>query len=235
MAARCPAGERVSLPEQRQGGFTYIGLLAMVVIIGLMLTMASRVWSTTEQRERETQLLFIGHAYRAAIASYFATGHHYPESLQELLQDDRFPVPKRHLRRLYADPMTGKADWTLVLTPDGQGVMGIASSSRATPIKLDGFTQFDDAFKNSDCYCSWRFVYYANRYNRSIPLPGTDGANGQDTKSSGSLGTFKPGSINALPASGATLSPRGGGLSGPSNNELQQNGSVVTESASDPN
>ncbi|TLZ14592.1 MAG: type II secretion system protein, partial [Gammaproteobacteria bacterium] len=57
-------------PSTRQAGFTYLGLLAAVVLMGLLLTMASRVWSLTEQRERETQLLFIGHAYRMAIASY---------------------------------------------------------------------------------------------------------------------------------------------------------------------
>ena len=62
-------------PFGPQRGFTYVGLLFAVVIMGLMLTVVSRVWSTTEQRERETQLLFVGHAYRMAIASYFATGH----------------------------------------------------------------------------------------------------------------------------------------------------------------
>ena len=77
MAAHWPGGEPM-LPHGRQGGFTYIGLLALIVFIGLMLTMASHVWSTTAQRERETQLLFIGHAYRMAIASYFASAHRYP-------------------------------------------------------------------------------------------------------------------------------------------------------------
>jgi len=55
-----------------QAGFTYIGLLIAVVIMGLMLTVAGRVWSVTEQRERETQLLFAGDAIRMAIAGYFA-------------------------------------------------------------------------------------------------------------------------------------------------------------------
>ena len=122
-------------PLSAQRGFTYLGLLVAVAILGLMLTMVSRVWSTTEQRERETQLLFVGHAYRLAIASFYANGHRFPSTLDELLQDDRFPVPKHHLRRLYPDPMTGHADWTPVLTADGQGIMGIGSSSRAAPIK----------------------------------------------------------------------------------------------------
>jgi type II secretory pathway pseudopilin PulG len=156
----------------RQRGFTYLGLLIAVTIMGLMLTVVSRVWSTTEQRERETQLLFIGAAYRMAISSYYASGHRFPAALQDLLIDERFPVPTRHLRRLYPDPMTGAADWTLIATPDGTGIMGVASSSRRAPIKRDRFDLIDEAFKGADCYCSWRFVYYPNRFSRwSVPAP----------------------------------------------------------------
>src|SRR5215469_7562034 len=118
-----------------QRGYTYIGLLVSVVLLGMMLTMVARVWSTTEQRERETQLLWIGHAYRMAISSYYSMGHQYPLTLDVLLTDDRFPVPKHHLRQLYADPMTGKSDWTMIMTPSGEGIMGVASSSQSQPIK----------------------------------------------------------------------------------------------------
>jgi type II secretory pathway pseudopilin PulG len=153
--------------QKREGGFTYIGLLMVVVVMGLMLTVAGRVWSTTEQRERETQLLWVGHQYRLAIASYFAHGHQYPATLQQLLLDDRQPVPLHHLRKLYFDPMTGQPDWTLVMTPSGAGIMGVASSSQRTPIKRQGFDIVDDSFKDMDCYCAWRFNYYPNRFGRS--------------------------------------------------------------------
>jgi type II secretory pathway pseudopilin PulG len=151
-----------------QRGFTYIGLLVVVMLMGLMLTVVSRVWTTTERRERETELLFVGHAYRMAIASYFASGHHFPAALQDLLQDERSPIPKHHLRRLYPDPMTGRVDWSLVLTPNGDGIMGVVSSSNLVPIKRDGFEPIDAPFKDTDCYCSWLFVYYANRWNRPL-------------------------------------------------------------------
>jgi type II secretory pathway pseudopilin PulG len=190
----------------RQRGFTYIGLLVAVVLMGLMLTLVARVWSTTEQREREIQLLYIGHAYRIAISSYFSLGHQYPTTLQDLLTDERFPVPKHHLRRLYADPMTGHADWSLILTPSGQGVMGVASSSQAKPIKLDGFELIDQAFKGADCYCSWQFIYYANRWNRSA------GTGGAPTNSPGSPGTFQPGRLETLPSGqpGSLVNPSPG-------------------------
>ena len=149
-----------------QGGFTYVGILFAVVIMGLMLTVAARVWAVTEQRERETQLLFVGDEFRRAIAAYYVSGHQYPLSLQLLLADDRSPVPKRYLRRMYPDPMTGAADWTLIYATDGVGIMGVASRSKLTPLKRAGFALADAAFQDTDCYCSWRFVYapQAQRY-----------------------------------------------------------------------
>jgi type II secretory pathway pseudopilin PulG len=161
---------RASAP--RQQGFTYLGLLFAVVIMGLMLTVVARVWRTTVQREREAQLLWVGHAYRMAISSYFALGHRYPATLEDLLTDERFPVPKHHLRRLYPDPMTGKADWTLLLTPNQSGIQGVASSSQAPPIKRDGFDLLDTAFKDAECYCLWKFLYIANRWGTGVGLPG---------------------------------------------------------------
>jgi hypothetical protein len=99
-----------------------------------------------------------------AIASYFAFGHRYPASLQNLLTDERFPVPRHHLRRLYPDPMTGRADWTLVLTPDQSGIQGVASSSQASPIKRGGFALIDSSFKDVDCYCQWKFIFLPYRW-----------------------------------------------------------------------
>jgi type II secretory pathway pseudopilin PulG len=162
----------MGVPRSLQAGFTYIGLLVAVVILGLMLTAASRVWSLTEQRERETQLLFIGDEFRAAIARYFAFGHRYPQSLQELLDDQRSPVPRRYLRRLYRDPMMGDTDWTLVPAPGG-GIMGVASKSKQAPIKRAGFSLVDFAFKGADCYCLWQFVYQPRFLPGGAPMPAT--------------------------------------------------------------
>src|SRR5712671_4153422 len=77
-----PRGER---PRRRAGGFTYVGLLALVVLIGLMLAAAGEVASTAAQRERETQLLWVGREYRAAIGRYWRNKRGYPKTLEELL------------------------------------------------------------------------------------------------------------------------------------------------------
>jgi type II secretory pathway pseudopilin PulG len=157
-------------PAALQRGFTYLGLLFAVMVIGLMLTVAARVYRTTVQREREAQLLWVGHAYRMAISAYFAAGHHYPATLHDLLIDDRYPVPKHYLRQLYPDPMTGHADWTLILTPDQSGIQGVASTSQATPIKRDRFDLIDSTFKDSDCYCQWKFIFSPYRWMPGVGM-----------------------------------------------------------------
>ena len=188
-----------------QCGYTYIGLLVIVVILGLMLTVVSRVWTMTVQREREAQLLWIGDAYRMAISSYVSTGGQYPLTLELLLADDRFPVPKRHLRQLYADPMTGKPDWTLIQNPGG-GIMGVASSSKAAPIKRKGFELIDAAFADTDCYCAWQFIYMPRRF-RGAPLPSGVNLPPGAVPGPTNPGLFNPGPFNP----GANTSPSGGG------------------------
>jgi type II secretory pathway pseudopilin PulG len=165
-------GSRMNARHALQGGFTYIGLLIAVAIMGLLLTIVSRIWTVTAQRERETELLFAGDAIRMAIAGYFASGHQYPLSLELLLADDRSPVPKRYLRRLYPDPITGSPDWTLIRAPDGVGIMGVASSSRLAPLKRRNFPLIDAAFEDSDCYCAWQFVYVPRRFSYKKPASG---------------------------------------------------------------
>jgi hypothetical protein len=71
--------------------------------------------------------------------------------------DPRFPQVRRHLRRLYADPITGTADWKLIMAPDG-GIMGVASRSKRVPIKQKGFEPIDSSFEDAKCYCNWQFI-----------------------------------------------------------------------------
>lgn len=160
--------------RNQQAGFTYLGLLAAVALMGLLLSMAARVWAITAQREREEQLLFAGDAIRLAISSYYAHGHRYPSTLKDLLGDDRSPVPLRHLRRLYLDPMTNSTDWQLVLSPQGGAIMGVYSASQLEPIKRKNFSEIDKTFTDSDCYCKWKFVYQPSFRRWTSPLaPGT--------------------------------------------------------------
>jgi type II secretory pathway pseudopilin PulG len=162
-------------------GFTYLGLLIAVVILGVALSAAGTVWRTQAQREREQELLFIGREFRAAIAAYSRAtvngASQFPQDINDLLEDKRWPQPRHYLRRLYADPMTGAQDWT-ILRADSPGIagltgiVGIASSSKAVPLKQAGFATGEEAFAGAACYCDWKFAYVpriARRRHNPVP------------------------------------------------------------------
>jgi type II secretory pathway pseudopilin PulG len=158
-------------------GFTYIGLLIAVVVMGVAMSAVGTVWRTHAQHEREQELLFIGHEFQRAIAAYYRAGggglSQFPQDLNDLLEDKRGPEPKHYLRKLYVDPMTGAQDWTILRT-DMLGITGIASSSQAAPQKKDGFAAGEEAFKDATCYCDWKFVYVprsARRRAASVSSP----------------------------------------------------------------
>jgi type II secretory pathway pseudopilin PulG len=172
MALRSIPGEAMN-SRRRAGGFTYLGLMAAIVILGILLTMAGRVWSFSEQRDKEAQLLWAGDQYRLAIGRYYTFVHRYPLSLQNLLLDDTSPVARRFLRQLYRDPITGEANWDLILDPNGGGIMGVASKSNLVPIKHRNFPDIDVGFADRDCYCDWKFVYIpVNRFYHRYTAPG---------------------------------------------------------------
>ncbi|HEV3007641.1 MAG TPA: type II secretion system protein [Burkholderiales bacterium] len=142
----------------KQNGFTYLGILIFVAVSGAALAAFGELASHAGQREKEAELLFRGNAVQAAIASYYKKEQRYPQSLEQLLEDKRFPMPVRHLRRLYTDPMTGAADWALVEAPGG-GVMGVHSRSDAAPIKTGNFRLQNEGFETAERYTDWKFIH----------------------------------------------------------------------------
>lgn len=118
----------------KQRGFTYLGMLFFVAITSAALAMLGQHWSTAAQRERERELEFRGREIVRAIESYLAASPTqppvYPRTFEDLLVDRRGTKPRHHLRRLYADPFTGKPDWVLLPAPtDPRGYVGVRSRS----------------------------------------------------------------------------------------------------------
>lgn len=142
----------------RNAGFTYLGLLFAIAILGITLATVGVVWSTQIRRDKEVELLFAGDQIRMAIGRYRTSGGQYPQALIDLLDDKHSAVPRRFLRRIFLDPMTNSADWELVLAPEG-GIMGVASRSPGKPIKVAGFSAADASFEKAECYCDWKFIY----------------------------------------------------------------------------
>lgn len=146
----------------REAGFSFLWVLFLVAFIGLGLTVAVEIDSTAVQREREKELLSIGRQFRMAIGRHYETQspsgkREYPASLEDLLQDNRLPGIRRHLRRVFVDPMTGKAEWGLVKV-EGR-IVGVHSLSNKMPIKQDGFEAEDINFRGKQRYAEWTFVY----------------------------------------------------------------------------
>jgi type II secretory pathway pseudopilin PulG len=159
MASGKTRGERRGA-RPRERGIVYMGVLVLIAVLGFGIMEAASVWSTTLRRQQEAELLFVGAQYRDAIAHYYqsAEGSRYPDSLEALLEDKRVPYTLRHLRRLYPDPLTGKADWELVKSPEG-GIMGVYSKAPGKPLKQGGFDTADQEFAAKSSYEDWQFVY----------------------------------------------------------------------------
>ena len=101
-----------------ENGFVYLWALFAVALAGIVMAGTGQVWQAKSQREKEAELLYIGEEFRKAIMSYYNTGtKQYPESLEDLLQDKRTPAMKRHLRKIYTDPVMNVAEWGIVEEP----------------------------------------------------------------------------------------------------------------------
>jgi len=149
------------VPGFLQRGFTYLGMLLIVALMGTGLVAFGELYSHAALREKERELLFVGEQFRDAIASYYNKSPGakvYPKKLEDLLEDNRFPMPQRHLRRVYRDPMTGAKEWGLVEAPGG-GFMGVHSLSEETPIKSGNFSAKRQDFEGAEHYTKWMFTY----------------------------------------------------------------------------
>ena len=167
-------------------GFIYIWALFSVALLGLVLAGVGQVWQTKAQREKEKELLFAGDQFRKAITSYYNSAgdgmQQLPKSLEDLLLDRRSSVPKRHLRRIFPDPMTNSYEWGLVkdsalkdpasedpaseqaedsgfLSKKETRITGIYSLSKKIPLKRKNFPKDYSDFSKANSYQDWKFIY----------------------------------------------------------------------------
>jgi type II secretory pathway pseudopilin PulG len=138
-------------------GLVLLALLIALMLISIVMEGALDFWALQRQRQLEEDLLFVGNQYRQAIQSYYLVGRSLPASIDDLLEDKRFPVPLHHLRRAYPDPVTGKNDWKFMV--EGGRIYGIHSSSTAETIKRANFPRRYAEFANVKTYAEWQFFY----------------------------------------------------------------------------
>ncbi|NQW94816.1 MAG: type II secretion system protein [Polaromonas sp.] len=147
--------------DAAQGGYTYVGLLIFVAVFGLISADSLRVGVTAQRRVAEQELLERGLALTRALESYSQATpggqSSYPQEISDLLRDPRYQKKVvRHLRRIDVDPITGRAEWGVVMTPDKRWIIGFHSLSDQKARRRDFPAPFDD-FSDKPFYRDWVF------------------------------------------------------------------------------
>jgi type II secretory pathway pseudopilin PulG len=156
-------------------GVVLMGLVVLLALGGLAAVQFAESAATARQRERETQLLWVGQQFRQALESYYRAtpgpAKHLPVTMDELLRDTRFPNPVRHLRRLYVDPLQPEVPWGIVKR--GNQIIGVYSQSDTAPLRRSGFGSGLESFEGATQYSAWRFMFVPRTAAApATPVPG---------------------------------------------------------------
>ena len=160
---------------ERQRGFAYLFLLFVLFLLSLSALAVASLQHYARIRSDEAELLRIGAEYRGALAAYRDAhpSRAYPAALEDLLLDERLGDGKRHMRKIYVDPVTRSREWGLV-REEGR-IVGVHSLSERRPFKVAGFDPEDSAFEGAGRYADWVF-----RPELEVaPLHGLQGAAGR--------------------------------------------------------
>ena len=151
---------RSARTRTRQRGYTYLLVLFLVAGIGAIMAGVGQTWQARAQREKEAELIAIGVEIARALRRYHdaspEAAQTWPASLEVLVEDRRFPEPQRHLRRIYRDPLTSKAEWGI--ERDDTGITGIYSLSEKKPFKRYALPpELGEAAASAEGYRQWVF------------------------------------------------------------------------------
>jgi type II secretory pathway pseudopilin PulG len=144
----------------RQRGYILVVTMFMAFMVAVLLIALARWWQAEARREKERELLWVGSQFRAALAGYAAASPAgatpRPPDLAALLRDDRDGTLRRHLRRIYIDPMTASDAWGIVTAEDGS-VLAVHSRFSGRPLAPDGASPRFRMFEGTTLYSQWRF------------------------------------------------------------------------------
>lgn len=134
--------------------------MVLIAVVGMISAGAVSVGHRVSRQHAENELLAIGAEYRAALISYGAgapaAAMAGPAELQDLLRDPRVPGVRRHLRKIYADPLTGQTQWGLLRASNGR-IIGIRSLALGAPSKQADFGDQFPGFEGATSYSQWVF------------------------------------------------------------------------------
>ncbi|WP_426193628.1 type II secretion system protein [Massilia sp. DWR3-1-1] len=188
----------------RQGGFTYLGMIILVTVLGLVGAATLKIDALLRRAAAEQELLYVGTAFAEALTSYAAATPAgqptQPPTLQDLLKDTRSPAIRRHLRKIFIDPITGSTDWGIVWLGDQKGIVAVYSKSPLQPLKIANFDARLLGFDNRQHISDWHFV-------ASGPAPSVPQSGQRAPASSASLFPAVAGTAPVAPEPGAAPAP----------------------------
>ncbi len=121
-----------NLKAGRSAGFTLLEMMIVMIIMGVLMSIALPIYTTSLVRSREAVLRQDLFTLRSLISQYTLDKQKAPQSLDDLVQGG-------YLKIIPKDPMTNEANWEVVqedilLTVDQQdpGISDVHSASSAT-------------------------------------------------------------------------------------------------------
>ena len=123
---------RSRLKNRRSAGFTLLEMMIVMVIMGILISIAIPIYSQSVVRAREAVLHNDLFELRKLIYQYTVDKQKAPQSLDDL-------VSGGYIKQIPKDPMTNEANWNVdqedvMLTVDQQdpGINDVHSASSAT-------------------------------------------------------------------------------------------------------
>jgi len=147
---------------RRAGGYALLTVLLLATLVataGLGVALSQRL---ERDREREQALLWYGRQIERALLAYHESTpgvtdpalREWPRALGELLEDRRFLPPRRHLRQLWPDPVSGLS-WVPITR--GDRIVGVRSASTRPTLKRANFPPELEGFTRARTHAEWRF------------------------------------------------------------------------------
>jgi general secretion pathway protein G len=94
--------------KRRQFGFTLIEMMVVMAIIAVLMSVAIPIYTRAILRAKESVLKNNLFTLRTVIDEYTYDKQKAPQSLEDLVSDG-------YLRQVPLDPMTGAADWKVIM------------------------------------------------------------------------------------------------------------------------